>query len=325
MDDWVRQGEQSLATSDLDEAREMLTRRYCSHRILQRDRSQALDVRYSHRPLQNISFNHLQYGAEVDIRANEFETFYMVHIPLAGHASIRSGGNDLVIRQGVAAIVSPTHQVSTTWTADCKQLMVKIDRKAVERFLSHLIYRPVNDSLDFAASFDLTTGLGASFVSLVQHFGAQLANNQAVAQSELVSKQIEQTLIMLLLCGVNHSYQDALQATTKSICPKHVVKAYQYMVANAHTPITVEDLTLVAGVSGRALYEGFRRFKGSSPRACLKAIRMERVRRELLEGSDCDDVTMVAQRWGFFHLGRFASDYQSIFGEKPSQTLRRRR
>ena len=48
---------------------------------------------------------------------------------------------------------------------------------------------------------------------------------------------------MLLLCGAKHSYRDALQATEGSVCPKHVVKAYQYMAANARENITIEDLT----------------------------------------------------------------------------------
>ena len=69
------------------------------------------------------------------------------------------------------------------------------------------------------------------------------------------------TLLMLILCGAQHSYRDALEATGRSVCPKHVVKAYQYMVANARENITVADLTRVTGVSGRALYEGFRRMQ----------------------------------------------------------------
>jgi AraC-like DNA-binding protein len=52
---------------------------------------------------------------------------------------------------------------------------------------------------------------------------------------------------------------------------------------------------------------------------------MAGTRKELLEGQDTDDVTVIAERWGFSHLGRFAGNYQKIFGEKPSQTLRRRR
>ncbi len=315
----------TLATTDLDEARELLTRQYCSHSIFQKDRRAALDVRYSHTRMLNMSFNYLQYGAEVEIQPREFETFYLMHIPLAGHASIRAGGHRFHLQPGVAAIVSPSHQLTTTWQADCRQLMLKIDRKALESLLSHLILQPIDRPLEFPVVFDLAAGLGSTFYGMIQHLADELAHNEAVTKSRLVCAQLEQTLLMLILCGANHSYRDALEATGQSVCPKHVVKAYQYMMANARENITIQDLTRVTGVSGRALYEGFKRFKGASPKTCLRSIRMQAARKDLLEGDEPDDVTRIAERWGFSHLGRFAESYRKIFGEKPSQTLKRRR
>jgi AraC-like DNA-binding protein len=325
MDAVVQLKARSLTTTDLDEAREMLTRQYCSHSIVQKDKRAALDVRYSHSRMLNMSFNILQYGAEVDIRPREFETFYLVHIPLAGHASIRAGGHDFHLRPGVAAIISPSHQISTTWQADCRQLMLKIDRKPLENLLSRLTFQPIERPLEFPFVFDLASGLGSTFYGMIHHLAEELAHNEAVVKSRLVCTQLEQTLLMLILCGANHSYRDAIDAVGQSVCPKHVVKAYEYMSANARENITIADLTRVTGVSGRALYEGFKRFKGVSPKSCLRSIRMQAVRKELLEGQETDDVTRIAERWGFTHLGRFASNYQKIFGEKPSQTLKRRR
>jgi transcriptional regulator GlxA family with amidase domain len=34
-------------------------------------------------------------------------------------------------------------------------------------------------------------------------------------------------------------------------------------------------------------------------------------------------VASVAHRWGFAHLGRFATAYRTRFGQSPSETLRR--
>ena len=33
-------------------------------------------------------------------------------------------------------------------------------------------------------------------------------------------------------------------------------------------------------------------------------------------------VAMIANRWGFTHLGRFSTDYRAAYGTSPSRTLR---
>ena len=40
-------------------------------------------------------------------------------------------------------------------------------------------------------------------------------------------------------------------------------------------------------------------------------------------GSPLHNVSAIASRWGFFHLGRFAQSYRARYGELPSQTLLR--
>ena len=316
---------QFLATRSLEEARALLTRQYCSHTVIQLDRSASLDLRYSQAALPDMSFNYLQYGAEVEVRPREFESFYMVQIPLSGQSQIKTGSRSYVIGRGTAGIISPNHRMIARWKADCSQLMLKIDRSLLHSYLSNLIFQPIDKPLEFSSPLDVRAGLGASFYNLAVHLGEELATNRAMLHSELVVLQIQQTLMALLLSSADHTYRDALQTFDRSICPKHVHKAYSYMIANASEPITIADLARLTGVSGRALHEGFRRFKGASPKACLKSIRMRGVHRELLEARGSDDITSIAQRWGFSHLGRFANSYRRIFGELPSQTLRRNR
>jgi AraC family ethanolamine operon transcriptional activator len=48
------------------------------------------------------------------------------------------------------------------------------------------------------------------------------------------------------------------------------------------------------------------------------------VRRELRDANPATtQVQDVAARWGFWHLSHFASDYRAMFGELPSDTLRK--
>jgi AraC-like DNA-binding protein len=120
-------------------------------------------------------------------------------------------------------------------------------------------------------------------------FVKYLLNDRAVSASlrgsKLISAQFDETIASLLVNGQAHSYSLALDAINKPISPRHVAQVYDYILARAESAITSDDLTRISGVSSRALYEGFRRFKGVSPMACLKGIRLERARQDLLEGA----------------------------------------
>jgi len=62
-----------------------------------------------------------------------------------------------------------------------------------------------------------------------------------------------------------------------------------------------------------------------SPIRYLRTARYEKVREALHRAEPGENVTEIAARWGFNHLGRFSVDYRRRFGENPSSTLRQRR
>jgi AraC-like DNA-binding protein len=60
------------------------------------------------------------------------------------------------------------------------------------------------------------------------------------------------------------------------------------------------------------------------PKRYLLPRRMHLARRALRQAAPAaPSVTDIATRFGFWQLGRFAVEYQSLFGESPSATLRR--
>jgi AraC-like DNA-binding protein len=98
----------------------------------------------------------------------------------------------------------------------------------------------------------------------------------------------------------------------------------EYVHEHAHLPITSTDLAEMSHLSLRALQAAFGRTLGMSPNAYIRAVRLDRIRIELLASDPANtNVADVAQYWGFAHAGRFSAAYAERHGEYPSQTLRR--
>ena len=86
--------------------------------------------------------------------------------------------------------------------------------------------------------------------------------------------------------------------------------------------LTVQDVGAELNCSTRAIQYAFQSTLGVSPSQYLLARRLQRVRQDLLTGQR-SSITDVAFHHGFNHLSRFAGHYLRMFGERPSETLRR--
>jgi len=101
-----------------------------------------------------------------------------------------------------------------------------------------------------------------------------------------------------------------------------VERARQLVGQRLSEPPGVGELCSLLGVSRRTLQASFQSVWGLAPLAWLNTLRLNAVRRQLKTAAS---VTDAATRFGFWHFGHFANDYRSLFGETPSQTLRRHR
>lgn len=98
-------------------------------------------------------------------------------------------------------------------------------------------------------------------------------------------------------------------------------RAEDYLLGNLHAPLTIRDLCQAMCASERTLHLAFRMHLGTTPKAHLKALRLNAVRRDLRVAPAGVGVMDVAMRWGFFHAGWLSQDYRRMFGESPSTTL----
>jgi transcriptional regulator GlxA family with amidase domain len=103
-----------------------------------------------------------------------------------------------------------------------------------------------------------------------------------------------------------------------------VRRVEEFFAENLESPVSLSDAAIVAGTSTRSLLRAFQNRRGTSPMAFRRRRRFEAARRDLFFADRGETgVTIVAGRYCFDHLGRFAVEYGALFGESPSETLRR--
>lgn len=102
-----------------------------------------------------------------------------------------------------------------------------------------------------------------------------------------------------------------------------VALARDYIEQHPDRPITVLDLCQQTFTSRRTLQYCFEQVVGMSPAAYLKVLRLNGMRRDLVAAGGAVTIGDLAARWGFWHLSQFSLDYKRLFGELPSETLKR--
>jgi AraC-like DNA-binding protein len=306
---------------DLDEARERVAQVFCPHRLNMIGRG-AFDACHHHVAGQRLSLNYIQYGAKTLIAPGELKDFYLLQIPLSGGAAISNGGDHYISRPDRAAMLNPHLPTTMIWDENCRQILVRIERRAMQDHLSQLLGATAERPLTFSGPLDLTTSVGAALRGLVMHLVDQADHGPMMpAEGGLLARQLESVILSGLLEAGEHNFTRYLNPTQSAAAPRHVRKAEDFIRCNLEKPIALEDIASAAGVTARALQLGFRNFRNTSPMALLRTERLRKVHEELLSGDPRTSVTDVAIRWGFTHLGRFSQAYKDKYGQPPSKTL----
>ena len=98
----------------------------------------------------------------------------------------------------------------------------------------------------------------------------------------------------------------------------------EFLEAHSDQPLYLTEICAALGVAERTLRACCEEQLGMGPIRFLTLRRMHFVRRALLSTDHSKaTVTRVVTDHGFWELGRFSVAYRALFGESPSETLRR--
>jgi AraC-like DNA-binding protein len=159
---------------------------------------------------------------------------------------------------------------------------------------------------------------------IIAHFGEAAAIVQSdprVRTSDRALEKFQDELVCAFMEAV------AQQFSPRSIGTDQRAAAMMQLVDQVveESPLdgtSVVELCAACKVPRRTLNRTFQDALGMGPATYLRRVRLNRARRALQrERKRSITVTDVALDLGFWHLGRFAEQYNELFGESPHETL----
>lgn len=312
-------------TPDMDQAHAHLRHILGEHSVDYLPHERRLDFRHRLATVGSIAVNSLEWGAGVTIKA-DLADYYVLKFTLVGECELWRKTNHTVVSTGSVAVLNSRQAFTKALMPRTRQLLLCLDRRLVEREFRAWTGLDAAEGIEFDLSPIEMAKLG-TLTRFVAMLCDDLRNDSSDLLHPLVADRVASGLVSLMLTSIPHNKTRAIEtAADRLITPFFVRRVEQFIEERARDDITLTDLTGIAGVSTRALQAGFRRFRDTTPMAHLRSIRLELARAELMNAAQqSSSVAAAANATGFGHLGRFARDYQTRFGELPSQTLDRAR
>ena len=223
----------------------------------------------------------------------------------------------------IGGIVSPIYQKRLLLHKNNGRFNLSFAQHCIVNMLESMLGRPLSEPLYFKPKMELSKHGGKKLKSLVDLMVNDADKDVQTYSNKFVSTHFEQLLISLLLTTQPHNYSQALHSPIPAPASQDVKRVIDYIQAHLDESITLDKLITIGGVPGRSLFSHFRRFTGRSPLQYVTEQRLVKARQDLLDKENESSVTQVAARWGFNQLGRFSGYYKKMYGELPSETLKR--
>jgi AraC-like DNA-binding protein len=306
------------------EASAAAARFYHEHRLTILDDHSALTMSLDPASLGPITLGWLSFDADTQVDAEPPADAYQVNLVSAGQARAYCGSDHMVATSTRGMIFRPDRATGYVgWRSPGHMLAIHIERHALEDELQQLLHRPVTGAIGFELALDLSRRAAADWNRLVCTLATGLFDPESLFRQPIMTVPLVHTILSGLLLSADHDLRAQLDAPARSIGPTTVRRADEYIEQHAHEPLSVAQVASSAGVSIRALQQGFKRSLGATPHQIIQHTRLERAHQDLVNAS-ADEATVagIGAKWGFPHAGRFAALYCSRYNTYPSTTLK---
>ncbi|MEW1963591.1 AraC family transcriptional regulator [Microbacterium sp. NPDC077644] len=314
----------SVRTKSLDEAMSVGGVVFHAHTLAALDARRPPRLSLSSYRRGAMTLGSIQYSAGAHVVTGSIWDSYQINVPLRGEVRTERDGQAIIASASRAAVYGLHQHEFSGFDAPTQMIGVKFERTAVERRLEQLLgHELAKPHIEFELGFDLTTARGLEWLAMIRLLTRPLRAVESLASQSMVQTHLQDAALNGLLIAARHDHSEELNEPAGSAGPRAVNFVIDLIRSSPDAALlTVPELAERAGVGVRALQAGFRRQYGTTPLSYLIARRLDHAHEEL-HNSEPGSVTVgeVANRWGFYHHGRFATSYRNQFGVAPSTTL----
>jgi AraC-like DNA-binding protein len=159
-------------------------------------------------------------------------------------------------------------------------------------------------------------------LKLHKEIGGLAKSSPDVFVNAQAARALENELVHVMVRCLDHAPSE-MSASGRNHA-KIVARFEEFLAENILQPIYLAEICAATGAAERTLRACCKEYLGMGPVQYLWLRRMHLARRALALGTpETATVTNTAMDHGFWELGRFSTQYRSLFGESPSETLRR--
>ncbi|MDD0975982.1 AraC family transcriptional regulator [Pseudomonas fontis] len=270
-----------------------------------------------HRKFASLDLCRISYGGEVRVTSQALESVFHLQILLRGHCVWRRGRDERVLGPGELLLINPDEPVDLAYSADCEKFILKLPTRLLDSVCDEQRWQRPSAGVRFIHSHYQLLAL-EGFAGLLAMVCQEAESSEPLLRVQEHYSQIVASKLLTLM--PNNVSREALGSHAVSF-----ERLLDYIERNLHQDIHSEALARQASMSLRSLYGLFERHVGTTPKLYIRQKKLERIHASLADpASPVRNITELALDYGFTHLGRFADTYKQLFGELPSDTLKRR-
>lgn len=148
----------------------------------------------------------------------------------------------------------------------------------------------------------------------------KFATQKIVLDEFLIYKLVEEKLIDLLI----HCFLSEFpEKSYKSVPNPKTLLITDYIQNNLSEITTINQICKKIKIPERHIRWLINEKYDISPKAYLNKLRLNEVRKNLKINTENSSIIKIASEYNFWHMGQFSKDYKNLFGELPSETLKK--